>query len=258
MIGWCIFGGIVLLIAVLLFLSVTVRIDYENSDADIKVYYSFFTIFPIKEKKKKPDSSKKAEPNRKPQDKPKTAADRKTRKTDSSEPPKTSEQPKEPSNEPPDKTSDEPSEKPPKKSEEAEEPKKKSKVDFALIKQLIDSAGKPIRRFFRKLRVTELYIDCVVGGSGAAQVATNYGTYCGVIYGLVNWLGAVFTVKAKDIQIEADFDKEKTDLFMHMKIKMRVGTALFTVLWFGVRFLLGNTKKTKRKKAPKKAAKKGT
>ena len=131
-------------------------------------------------------------------------------------------------------------------------PKKKSKlpdISFDMIRDYINSASPPIKRLFKKIRITDLYIDWVIGSEDAAATALKYGGICAAIYSLLEFLKAFFSVKIREVNIEADFEAEKDDIFAYITLKLRISTAIGCVMWLAVRvlktYLRYNGKQTK-------------
>ncbi len=228
MIGWIIVGSIIFLIAFLLFQSVTVTAVYDKKP-EVTVKYMFFTILKIPSPPKKKKRKKKKD---KPAEKPMQAAAENTEeKTDEVE--ATAEKKENSSTEAEEK-----------KAPEKEKPQKKKKsgfklsdIDLEMIKDYVESASPPIKRLFKKIRVRDIYIDYVVGSDDAAKTAIKYGSICAVIYSTIKWLTAYFNVKAKEVNVEADFKAEKDDIFAYGKVKLRVSTAVGCALWLAVRVL---------------------
>lgn len=227
MIGWIIFGSIALIIALILFLSVSLTITYENN-ADIKVRYAVFTIFPRAKKPVKP------------------AKVRKEKKPKAAKPPaQAAEMPEELKASPP---KEEPTE--PEKSEppKAEKPaKEKQKLDLDFIKGLLSSASPPARWMVGRIRVYNLYIDSVVGSDDAAKTALRYGSQCIAVHGFIVWLKSFLRVQVREVNIEADFDREENDLFVYCNVKLRIAAVIGCGVWFFVRYLRHSMKNSPQK-----------
>ncbi len=223
MIGWIIFGSIVLLIAIILWQSVTVTFDYENK-LNLKVKFLGFTIYttePRPKKNKKPKKQKKEK--KKKADK--TPVSEERSETPINETAETSEA---------EKNSDE-AKNTAKKTGKKE--KKKFSPDPDMIMDYVRSASPPIKRLFKKIRWYDVYVDWVVATDDAAKTAITYGSICGVLYPFFEWLTTYFTAKVKEIHIEADFSKEKSDIFAYFVLKLRLSTALACVIWLAWRVL---------------------
>lgn len=220
--GWFIFGGIVLLLVLLFTRSVVATVEYDDEKLDVKVKYLFFTLYPQKPKRKR---SPKKEKRR------------------SAEAKRTDEPDDEERGEPPEKRSEqEPAgggkvkraqkEKMPKKKKS-----KKSAFDLAQIMDYVRSASPPVKRLFKKIRVSDLSVNYIVATDDAAKTAIKYGTVCAALYPAIEWLTTYFTVQVRRVHVEADFSKEADDIFAYGKLKLRVSTALGCILWLGVRVI---------------------
>lgn len=224
MTGWIIFGSIVLLILIILWQSVKVIFVYEN-ELELKVKFLFFTIYPTKpKKKKKPKKQKKQKQKKKAE---KTAeTERKTIIAEKSD------------TKPGEQVSDAPvsdnkkADNKPKKKEKA-----KLNINLDMIMDFVRSASPPLKRLFKKIRWYDVYVDWVVGSDDAAKTALMYGGICSVLYPFFKWLDTYFTAHIKEINIEADFSKEKSDIFAYFVLKLRLSTALACVIWLAVRVL---------------------
>lgn len=248
MTGWIIFGSIVLLFAIILWQSVTVTFDYENK-LSLKVKFLWFTVFttdpkPKKEKKpkkNKKEKKKKAEksppPSEEKTDTPSVQADAAESSAETPEPEKG------------------------KKAKKEKKPKKKLDIDLDMIMDYVRSASPPIKRLFKKIRWYDVYVDWVVASDDAAKTAISYGSICSVLYPFFEWLTTYFTAHVKEVHIEADFSKEKSDIFAYFVLKLRLSTALACVIWLAWRVLKTYMKynqqptQTKPKKASKKKGK---
>ncbi len=248
MTGWIIFGSIVLLFAIILWQSVTITFDYENK-LSLKVKFLWFTVFttdPKPKKKKKPkknkkEKKKKAEktpaPSEEKTDTPSVQADAAESSAETAEPEKGG------------------------KAKKEKKPKKKLDIDLDMIMDYVRSASPPIKRLFKKIRWYDVYVDWVVASDDAAKTAITYGSICSVLYPFFEWLTTYFTAHVKEIHIEADFSKEKSDIFAYFVLKLRLSTALACVIWLAWRVLKTYMKynqqptQTKPKKASKKKGK---
>ncbi len=219
--GWFIFGGVVLLLVLLFPRSVVATVEYDEEKLDVKVKYLFFTLYPQKPKRKK-------SPKRKKRKSAEAKLTVKPAEAESSEPSK------------------EPAEQEPaggeiKRARKEKVPKKKKgkkiAFDLAQIMDYVRSASPPVKRLFKKIRVSDLYIDYVVATDDAAKTAIKYGTVCAALYPAIEWLTTYFTVRVRRVHVEADFSEETDDIFAYCKIKLRVSTALGCILWLGVRVI---------------------
>lgn len=218
MLGWIIFGSIILLIVLLLMQSVKATICYENGKLDLKVKFLFITLFPLKPRKpKKTKRKKKAE----------TIRENAENKQVESPAPPTNETPKRAAAESENKS---------KSVKNSTIKPKTAGFDLDMIMDYVRNASPPVKRLFKKIRVRDLYIDYVVGTDDAAKTAIKYGAICAAIYPVIEWLTTYFSVQARDVKINADFSRETDDIFAYCVVKLRLGTALFCAIWFLIKF----------------------
>lgn len=220
MLGWIIFGSIILLIVLLLMQSVKATICYENGKLDLKVKFLFITLFPLKPRKPKKTKRKKRTEN--------------VKKNIENE---QVESPAPPTNETPKKAVAESENKAKSVKNSTIKPKKAGfDFDLDMIMDYVRNASPPVKRLFKKIRVRDLYIDYVVGTDDAAKTAIKYGTICAAVYPVIEWLTTYFSVQARDVKINADFSRETDDIFAYCVVKLRLGTALFCAIWFLIKF----------------------
>lgn len=248
MTGWIIFGSIVLLFMVVLWQSITVIFTYEKK-IELKVKFLGFTVYDIN-----------AKPKKKKEKKPK----KQKKKGGKNAPPP---DPAESKEESATNTVDEDNAAPERPAAAAESPKtkagKKSKpklnIDLDMIMDYVRSASPPLKRLFKKIRWYDIYVDWVVATDDAAKTAITYGGVCSVLYPFFEWLTTYFTAHVKEINVEADFSKEESDIFAYFVLKLRLSTALACIIWLAARVLKTYTKYNQQPAPakPKKAGKKG-
>lgn len=244
MTGWIIFGSIVLLILIVLWQSITVTFVYEK-ELDLKVKFLGFTVYDInaEPKKKKEKKQKKKKPVKEEQKSETTAVTEESTQADL----------------PVEEKEEAKQEAPADNGKKAKKPKKKLDLDLEMIMDYVRSAAPPLKRLFKKIRWYDIYVDWVVGSDDAAKTAITYGSVCAFLYPLFEWLTTYFTARVKEVNVEADFSKEESDIFAYFVLKLRLSTALACVIWLAVRvlktYLKYNQQPTPAK--PKKAGKKG-
>ena len=246
----CLFGAVLLLCIVLIITtSVTAKIKYDG-EAEIKIKYLFFTIVRSPESssqiRKKKRKKKKEEKKRLKELKKREKLRRKNRraahlKTNKKVPP---------SKVDPDGDITFSSEKSSSQNEGENAQKvkaqvkssenirgskakanKKAKVDFQTAMRIFNSAKPHIKKLFKKIRLTDVLVDIMVGGDDAAKTAISYGVHCSAIYGLIEFLKRNITFKSERITIKADFDLPKTDYYASATLKLRLSTLLGCLLW---------------------------
>ncbi len=231
MTGWIIFGAIVLFIMIILWQSITVTFDYENK-LNLRVKFLFFTIYTTDPKKQKKKKEKKSRKEKNPPEKQEET------------PPKADNSASEENSD--NKTADKQT--PPKK-------KKKLDIDLEMIMDYVESASPPVKRLFKKIRWYDVYVDWVVATDDAAKTALTYGSICSVLYPFFKWLTTYFTAHVKEVNIEADFSKEESDIFAYFLLKLRLSTALACIIWLAVRLLKTYSKYNQQPTQPKQKSK---
>lgn len=269
--GWFIFLGIVLLIAIALFMSVSVSI-FIDEEIDVKVKYAGITLFYIdsdedpekvkkKEAKKKAKAKKKEEKKKKKEEKERLKKEKKRLKElkktgqadtlqEASEPEANADSDENSKAEDKKKTPEEKRREKEQKKREKLAKKKKLEETIDLVKLLVKSAGKPVKRLISHIRVNDLYIDITASGEDAAKAALNYGKINIAVHNLLAFLYQFVRLKVKEINIDCDFESGKTDFMLYCKVKMRISTALGCGIWFLFRMLkLSLQKNTAEQKA---------
>jgi hypothetical protein len=221
MIGWYIAGGITLLIVILLSLPVVFEINYKKQ-AEIKIRLLFFDLLTEKRLNRKKKIKKRIK---------KRVKKRIAKVSSTTEP-----------------AYNQPSQPPPQTQQTTLKPPKKKKLnknipdlDINLIKMLISSMAHPFRKLIKKIKITELRIDSIAGGSDAAKAALNYGAQNAVIHGTIAWLKEISSVKVERINIQPDFMREDSEFTLHCKVRIKIGTVIVCGLAFIFKFIALNS-----------------
>lgn len=244
MTGWIIFGIIILLIAFLLNMKLRAEIKFYGGKLDFKVKYLWFTIFPFKEKKKKP---KRESP---PQEEVLKGG---TGNYSGEEPYTVTREEVEAKRAA--KEAAEASE----ELQETEKSKEKLSEKIDRLKELIEkakiiweSSKKGLKRLFKHIYFDGIVIDFVIAEGDAYDTAMRYGTVNAVTYNAINAVRFLFSVTVKTVDIACDFDGKESRYDGEVKVTLRPATvfaAVFSVL-FG---LLKNYSRLVGKKSPEKA-----
>lgn len=222
--------SILALILFLLVCPVTVRFEYTDGEIRLRLSYFLFRLFQMPSEKK-PKKAKKPKKEKQP-DKGKT--------------PQKTEQPQEPPPEQPAADAASAESEKPKKDKEKKKPKASLEELFELVKLVLDSLGKPLKRLLHRVVIDKLRIEIICGGEDAAKAAINFGRMNILVGNALGWLGSFFTLKdPEQIHIDVDFYSESTDVSVSLRVKATVITFLafaFTLLFRAVRYYLSHPK----------------
>lgn len=243
-----IIGIIILLIAFLLNMKLRAEIKFCGGELDFKVKYLWFTVFPLKEKKKKPvkESPRKKESGSKggasdySGEEPYTVtkAEVEAKKAAALEDTEAEEEAGE--------------------SEKAKE-KLSDKIDrlrdlIEKVKIIWGSSKKGLKRLFKHIYIDGIVIDFVIAEGDAYDTAMRYGTVNAVTYNAINAVRALFSVTVKTVDIACDFNGKRSSYDGELKVAVRPATvfsAVFSIL-FGL--LKNYGRLTGKSKTPKAAA----
>ena len=249
MTGWIVFGCIMLFLIWLFTRHVTVTAVYDR-DPEVRVKILFFTIVrvppdPVKQKKKA-DRKAAKEAKKAAREAEKAAKQRKGYNSALLKMAEEEERQNAEESDTEQKASESTEQSSGKTSKKADKngykPPKKKKgglpdISFDMIRDYIASASPPVKRLFKKIRIRDVYIDWVVGSEDAAKTALKYGGLCTAFYSAAEWLRAYMDAKIREINIEADFDAEKDDIFIYGTLRLRISTAIGCALWLGFRVI---------------------
>lgn len=214
------------MLVILLLLGSPVRVWFDyGEEITIKISYLCFTLFsvPAKPKKKKRGRKKspaKAEESGGGQSGTNTSAE--TVKEQKSASPQGGE----------------------KKPDKAQK-KEKLTLDeiLELVKMVVDSLGKPLKKLLKRMRISHLRVNIICGGEDAAKAAIRFGTTNIAVGNALGWIDTFFTLKTPDdIYIGVDFQSEETLTEASCVIKLSPLAALEFVLAFGGRALKNYSK----------------
>lgn len=195
--GWLITLGILVLLAVL---PLGVGVVYDSDGPLVRILAGpvKLQVFPLKKKKEeKPPKKKKEKPKKQKKEKP-------VEKSDGKKPA--------------------PAEK--------KEKKGGSFTDFLPLVQLgLNFLGD----FRRKLRVNRLELNLILAGGDPCDLAVNYGKACAALGNLWPRLEELFVIKKRDVQIQCDFEGDKTLVTAALDITITLGRLLSLAVIYGIR-----------------------
>lgn len=124
------------------------------------------------------------------------------------------------------------------KSEENENTSKKTLGDkVGFIMDIWRSAKRPVRRIFKGIHITEIYIDFMIADEDAYKCALKYGRIGGAVYHILASAGNIFTTKYKTIDVTAGFAEEKSRWDAGCKVTFLPITAVISGIWFGITYI---------------------
>ena len=111
---------------------------------------------------------------------------------------------------------------------------------FEMVKLVLDSLKKPLKKILKRTRIHHLRLYIVCGGEDAAKAAINFGRTNILVGNALGWIDSFFTLKpADEINITVDFQSEETKAEASCTVKMPLYAALaflFTVFGRAVRY----------------------
>ena len=105
---------------------------------------------------------------------------------------------------------------------------------FPLLSAVLDFLGDLL---FRKLRVNLLQVKIVMAGDDPCDLAVNYGRAWAAMGNLVPVLERFFVIKKRDLQVDCDFDGEKTLINAKLVLTITLGRLLHLGVRYGIRVL---------------------
>ena len=256
MIALYIIGGIILFIAILLHCPVRAKISFIDKKFDISVKYLFFTIYPMKEKKPKKKKIKNKK-KKKSEDKKEAVSEEIKEETSTSE--NEGETEEKLSSEPPPIPTDKKKkkEKKPKLTKEEKEERKKELLEkIELVKMILASAGKGLKKLLSAIKLYDIAIDIDVANEDAYEAAIGYGRMNMIVYNVISFLRTFFTVSIDHVKINCVYNSDKSKYDAAVNIHAIPSTILCAAIIIGTKFLvLYQRKKRTDKKALKQAEK---
>lgn len=229
--GWIIAGAVLIVLLLLLLFNVTVIFDF-NGDIYLRISYLCFTIVKIPAIKKK---------NRKRKRRAKKALKSVAKVTETVS---VDEVESENGTDGSKKKASAKSVKPEKPDEK--KPAKQLSLGemFEVVKLVLDSLGKPLKKLLKRTKVSHLRLGIVCGGDDAAKAALNFGRMNIIVGNALGWIDSFFTLKSVDeLHIDVDFESERTTANAYCEARLTLIAALafvFTLLGRAIRFYLSH------------------
>lgn len=242
--GWWIALAVLVLLAAM---PLGVSVVYDADGALIKVIAGFIRlkVFPAKKKKEKPKKEKKKENKKEPA--PEQAPQEAPAKEDNAEETATQDAPAEETAAQEQKTDAGHKLSDKAKAEEAARKKKGGSIlDFLpLVKVGLDF----LAEFFgRKLHVNCLELKLTLAGGDPCDLALNYGRAWEALGNLWPRLEQMMVIQKRDINIQCDFEGDKTLIYTRLDISITLGRLLSIAVRYGWRALVTFLKIRKKRK----------
>ena len=109
------------------------------------------------------------------------------------------------------------------------------KIEFLL--DIWRAADRPVLKIFKGFHFNDIYIDFIIANEDAYKCAVNYGMISGAVYNLLGWLGALFTLQFKTVDINAGFALKENRWDASSKVTFRLGTLVIAGIWFLITYL---------------------
>lgn len=138
------------------------------------------------------------------------------------------------------------------KPKKKKEPSKKggSLLDFL---PLVHVALDFLNGFRKKLRVNRLEMKLIMAGADPCDLAVNYGKAWTALGNITPYLDRVFVIKKRDLDVECDFEADKTLIFARLDLTITLGRILGLVVCAAVRALIELIKIMNKRKGGAKA-----
>ena len=106
------------------------------------------------------------------------------------------------------------------------------------LTELAKLAGQATGRLMKATTVDNLRLELLVATGDPADTAVRYGQVCSALYpalaGIENWV----RIRRRHLRVEPNFLLEKSDLYLDLRLHVRVWQALWAALVLLVKFLL--------------------
>lgn len=214
-----IIGIIVGIFVLILNIPVVLHLSFIGGKFALSVKYAFFTLFPRRNKQSE-DNSDSDKEQKKPA---KKAIKKKRSKAEST-----------------DKSAEEGD------GEKKKEKPKKSKEEIleiiGLVKTLLQSCGKGVRRIIRGIRIYDIELDFDVANLDACDCAINYGKMNIAVYNVLSFLRIFFTIEINHVNITCKYNSDESRYDGSCTVRLRPATVIAAALSIGVRFLINIAK----------------
>ena len=120
----------------------------------------------------------------------------------------------------------------------SKQPKEKKKggslTDFVPILQVVLDF---LDAFRRKLRIRRLEMKLVMAADDPCDLAVNYGRAWAALGNLIPLLERCFVIKKRDLEVECDFEADKTRITARLDLTITLGRLLYILVRHGLQGL---------------------
>ncbi len=109
------------------------------------------------------------------------------------------------------------------------------KVEFLM--DLWRAADRPALKVLKGFHFYDLYIDFIPANEDAYKCAVNYGRISGLVYNLLGFMSALFTVRLQTVDINAGFGLKESRWDAAVKLRFRLGTMVIAGVWFLITYI---------------------
>ncbi len=228
MTGWIILAVVLALLSLFLFSSVRLVFRYENTQLFLQLRWLVlrYQLLPGKEKGEK-STKKKKQKRVKKKNSPEALSKAEAKATQTPETTPSTAAP--PGGE--------------KKKEALDRQSRDLQDMFGMVRDLLQSAKKPLGLLYRHLWVEKLDLQLVVAREDAAQTAIAYGQMNGWVHGAWAALSCLVHMKKGRVQVLADYLSAGDRLCLSFRLRLRVVFLLGACIRFGWNFLWKQMKK---------------
>lgn len=127
---------------------------------------------------------------------------------------------------------------------------------IASLLEIWNSAKYPIKKIFKGIHLSDVYIDLIAANEDAYDCALKYGRICAVTYNGLAVLGRIFDLRIKTVDINPGFSLNKSRWDVSVSVSFRLGTLVISGIWFLMTYIFRILlpKKLKERKLKKTAA----
>ena len=110
------------------------------------------------------------------------------------------------------------------------------------VADLLKSALKRLFPLFKHIIVRKFYLALKIGGEDAEKTAITYGRVCSAVYPVRGMLAQVLDFRENKVFIKADFNSEKSDALLHLKLNFRPIFAVIAAVSFLFHYIISKIK----------------